>query len=112
MDIPTNRYIEAHNRVIEVMDSVRMCVLDDITERINDGEGWTQNMRDRALDYARIYALRDVMTIMDCGFALENALAMWKKEPGTLGLEGACIDAVEEAWEDFNDDENWDEEED
>lgn len=109
MEIPTNRYIEAHTRVIEVMDSVRTCVLDDIAERVDDGESWTQDMRDRALDYARIYALRDVMTIMDCGFALDNAFAMWKKEPGPLGMEGACMDAVEEAWEDAQDDEYWEE---
>ena len=103
MDIPTDKYIEAHKRVIEVMDSVIPGVTEEIDGRVNDGEEWTYNMNARAMDYARIYALRDVMTIMDCGYSLDEALEIWKNER-TLGLEGACMDAVEEAWEDFNDD--------
>ena len=108
-NIDTTKYLEAHNKVIGVMDCIRGPVLDEIASRIDDGEEWTQDMRDRALDYARIYALRDVMALMEYGFSLDDALARWKEGIGFLGMDGECMNAVVEAWEDFNDDEDWEE---
>ena len=99
------------------MESVYAPVTEEITERIEDGEEWTQEMKHSAIDYAQTYALRDVMTLMDCGHTLDEAFAMWKDGPGPLNLEGECMNAVDEAYWDYNEDEEdydlyFDEEED
>lgn len=97
-NLDTDKYIEAHMRVVEVMDAPIRTVTEIAAE-----EGYTERIHGLKVSMAReracIYALRDVMTLMDCGYSLDEALEMWKNDDGPLGMRGECLNAVTETFE-------------
>lgn len=98
-DIDTEKYIKSSRDVHRVVHAPYETVY-----RIAEEQGYSgAELADRiayACEYACTYALRDVMTIMNCGYSLDEALRMWVEDDGALGMRGECMNAVAEAFED------------
>ena len=58
-------------------------------------------MVSRAMEYSCTYALRDVMTLMVCGRSIEEALEIWSKDDGAIGMQGECDNVIVEVQEEF-----------
>lgn len=103
-----DEYIRAHDKVVEVMNaplSTLRELMKDYKDELNDIE--YANMLNVAVEYAQLYALRDVMTLREMGMSLEEALNMWKTDDGCLGMKGECENAVYEAYEGLYGDDEW-----